>query len=80
MQKLEKFPANAGKVKFEGLVHLLRYSRDNNKLGLDCYANINYAPVSEQLRQASIKIENQFICFYDSSCQYCPYTGRSIGA
>ena len=56
MHKLEKFPANAGKVKFEGLVHLLRYSRDNKKLELDCYANINYAPVSDQLRQASNKI------------------------
>ena len=31
---LAKFSANTGKVHFEGLVHLLRYIRDNKTLGV----------------------------------------------
>ena len=38
VHKLAKFSANPGKVHFEGLVHLLRYIRDNNTLGLKYYA------------------------------------------
>ena len=34
VHKLAKFSANPGKVRFEGLIHLLRYIRDNNTLGL----------------------------------------------
>ena len=34
VHKLERFSANPGKVHYEGLVHLLRYIRDNNNLGL----------------------------------------------
>ena len=34
VHKLAKFSANPGKVHFEGLVHLLRYIRDNRTLGL----------------------------------------------
>ena len=34
VHKLAKFTANPGKVHFEGLVHLLRYIRDNKTLGL----------------------------------------------
>ena len=34
VHKLEKFSANPGKVHFEGLIHLLRYIRDNKTLGL----------------------------------------------
>ena len=30
--------------------------------------------------QANIKTENQFMDFYDSSCNGCPDTGRSTGA
>ena len=32
VHNLEKFSENPGKVHFEGLVHLLRYIRDNNNL------------------------------------------------
>ena len=32
VHKLENFPENPGKVHFEGLVHLLRYIRDNKKI------------------------------------------------
>ena len=34
VHKSAKFSANPGKVHFEGLVHLLRYIRDNKTLGL----------------------------------------------
>ena len=54
VHKLEKFSANPEKLYFEGLVHLLRYIRDNNNLGLKYYADMNDAPVSYILRQASI--------------------------
>ena len=42
--------------------------------------NINDAPVSDLLRQASIKTENHLMAFYDSSWQDCPETGRITGA
>ena len=54
VHKLAKFSSNHGKLHFEGLVHLLRYIGDNNTLGLKYYADINDAPVSDLLRQASI--------------------------
>ena len=34
VHKLAKFSDNPGKLHFEGLVHLLRYIRDNKTLGL----------------------------------------------
>ena len=41
VHKLAKFSANPGKVHFEGLVHLLRYIRDNKNLGLKYYTDLN---------------------------------------
>ena len=69
-----------GKVHLERLVHLLRYIRDNKTFGLKYYAYMNYAPVTDLLRQASIKTENLLMDFSDSSWQDCPDTGRSTGA
>ena len=43
VQKLAKFSANPGKEIFEGLVHLLRYIRDNKTLGLKYYSDLNDA-------------------------------------
>ena len=54
---------NPGKVQVEVLVHILRYIRDNNTLGLKYYANMKDAPVSDLLRQVSIKIENHLMDF-----------------
>ena len=68
VHKLAKFSANPGKVHFEGLIHLLRYIRDNKTLGLKYYVNMNDAPVSEVLRQAIIKTKNHLMDFSDSSC------------
>ena len=48
--KLAKFSANTGKVHFEGLVHFLRYIRDNKNLGLKYYVDLNDAPVTDILR------------------------------
>ena len=67
VHKLAKFSLNPGKVHFEGLIHLMRYIRDQRTLGLKYYADMNDAPLSYLLIQASIKADNQFIDFYDSS-------------
>ena len=67
VHKLEKFSAHPGKLHFEGLVHLLRYIRDNKTLGFKYYADMNDAPVTDLLRQASIKTENHLMAFSDSS-------------
>ena len=80
MHKLEKFSEKPGKVQFEGLVHLLRYIRDNKTLGLKYYADLNNAMVSDLLIQANIKTKNHLMDFSDSSWRDCPDTGRSTGA
>ena len=79
MHKLEKFSANPGKVNFKRLVHILRYIRDHKTLGLKYYFDINDAPVSELLRQATFKTETRLMDFSDSSCQYFPDTGGITG-
>ena len=80
VHKLEKFSANPGKVHFEGLIHLFIYIRDNKTLGLNYYADLNDAPVTDLLRQASIKTKNHLMDISDSSWQYFTDTGRSAGA
>ena len=80
VQKLKKFSENPCKVHFEGLIHLLRYIRDNKTLGLKYYADINDAPVTDILSQANIKPKNHLLAFSDSSWQDFPDTGRSTGA
>ena len=80
MNKLAKCSSKPGKVHFEGLAHLLIYIMDNNTLGLKCYADVKYAHVSDLLRQAGIKTENQLMSLSDSIWQDCPDTGRSSGA
>ena len=67
VHKLAKFSANPGKVHFEGLIHILRYIRDNKILCLKHDADMNDAPVTDMLRQASIKTENHLMNFHDSS-------------
>ena len=67
VNNLEKFSSKPGKVHFEGLVHLLRNVKDNKTFVLNYYADMNDAPVSELLIQASIKTENQLMGFSDSS-------------
>ena len=59
---------------------MLRYIRDNKTLGLKYYADFNYAPVTDILRQSNIKTKNQLMDFSDSSRQDCPDNGRSTGA
>ena len=41
---------------------------------------MKYAPLSDLLRQDSIKNENQLVDFYYSSWQYCLHTDRSTEA
>ena len=77
VHKLAKLSANPGKVKLEGLVHLLRYIRYNKTLGLKYYADMNDATLYDMLIQASIQTENHLMDFSDSSWKYFPDTGRS---
>ena len=79
VHKLANFSENLGKVHFEGLVHLLRYIKENRTLGLKYYADMNNAPVTDLFRQASIKTKNQLMVFNDYSRKYFPDTDRSIG-
>ena len=58
----------------------MRYIRDNKNLVLKYYADQNYAPVTDILRQASIKTKNNLMDFSDSSWQDCPSTVRSTVA
>ena len=53
---------------------------ENKTLGLKHYADMNDAPVTGLLRQASLKTEIQLMDFSDSSWQDCPDTLRSTGA
>ena len=48
-------------------------------MGLKYYADLNDSPVSDLLRQVSIKTEIHFMDFYDYSCQDFSDTGRSTG-
>ena len=80
VHKLEKFSSKTGKLQSEGLLHLLRYIRDNNTLGLKYYADMNDTPVSDLLIKASIKTENQLMDFSDYSWQDFPDTGKIKGA
>ena len=80
VHKLAKFSYNPGKVHFKGLVHLLRYIRNNKTLGMKYYSDLNDAPVTDLLRQANIKIKNHLMAFSGSIWQDCPDTGRITGA
>ena len=72
VQKWANVSKNPGKVHSEGLIHLLRYIRDNKTLVLKYYVDLNDAPVTDLLRQANIKTKNNFMVFSDSSSQDCP--------
>ena len=80
VHKLAEYSANPGKVHFEGLIHLLRYIRDNKTLVLKYYADLNDAPVTHLLKQANIKTKKHLMAFSDSSSQDFPDTGRITGA
>ena len=80
VHKLAKFSANPGKEHFEGLINLSRYIRDNKTLGLKYYEDLNDAPVTDLLRQPSIKTKNHLMDFSDSNWQDFPDTGISAVA
>ena len=49
-------------------------------MGLNYYADMKDAPLSDQPRQAIINTENQLMTLYDSSWQDFPDTGRCTGS
>ena len=53
--QVSNLSANPGKVHLEGLVHLLRYIRDNKTLVLKYYADLNDAPVTDLLRKPILR-------------------------
>ena len=57
----------------------MRYIRYNKTLGLKYYADLNDAPVTDLLIQASIKTKNHLMYFTDFSWKGFPDTGRSTG-
>ena len=61
-------------------MYLLIYIRDNKTLSLKYYAGLNDVPVTDLLRQVSIKTKNHLMNFSDSTWKYCSDTGRSTGA
>ena len=77
--KLVKFSLNPGKVHFEGLVQFFIYIRYKKNLGLKNYVKIQYAPLSELLRQAIIKTDNQFMVLFDSIWKDWPDTSKITG-
>ena len=79
LHKLERFSSNPGKLHFGSLVYLFRYISYNSNLGLIYYARIKYAPLSDLLIQAIIKIDKKWMVFYDPNWQNYPYTDTSTG-
>ena len=67
VHKLAEFSSNPGKLHFEVLIHLLRYIRNINNLGLNYCADMKDAPLPKLLRKAIINTENQLMSFYDFS-------------
>ena len=59
------------------LAHILSYISDYKTLGLNHYDDMNNAPVSDLLRQASIKTDKYLMDFSDSSWKYFSDTGIS---
>ena len=58
----------------------MRYIRENKTLVLKYHADMNDAPVTDLLRQASITIENNLMTFSNYSWQDCLDTAKSTGA
>ena len=75
--KIGNSSSNPGKVTFEVLVHLLRYIRGNNNLGLIYYYNIEYSTRSGILIQAGINTDNQFMVLSYYIWQDFPYNVSS---
>ena len=60
------------------MLHILRYIRENKTLWLKYYADMNNAPVSDLLRQASINTDTQLMSFSYSSWNVFTDTGKGI--
>ena len=66
---MENLSSSPGKGDFEGFIYLLGYISDNKNLEIKHYAKIEDAPLSDLLRQSSIKTDNQLMVFTDSIWQ-----------
>ena len=79
VRKLAKFSSNLGKLYFEGFIQFLRKIGYNKTMGLKYYAEIRDATLSDMLRQASIKTDNQLMTFSGSIWKDFPDNGRITG-
>ena len=80
VHNLAKFSSNPGKVRFEGLVNLLIYIREDKTLVLKYYAYMKDAPLSDLLIPDNINNKNQLVVFSVSSWKDCLDTGIIIVA
>jgi hypothetical protein len=79
VNKLAKFTHRPGKVHFAGLLHLLRYLRDNSSYGVRFYSNLSEAPIYQMLLSQNIEEKHTLFSFTDSSRNDDPDHGRSTG-
>jgi transposase InsO family protein len=79
VNKLAKYTRKPGRNYFEALLHLLRYLRDNDNLGLRYYSNIQEAPLTKMLTSQNISDQHLFYGFSDSSWNDDQDSGRSTG-
>ncbi len=79
VNKLAKYTRKPGRNHFEALLHLLRYLRDNDNLGLQYYSNIQEAPLTKMLTTQNVSDQHLFYGFSDSSWNDDQDSGRSTG-
>ena len=74
------FLSNPGKLHSETLVQLLRYIMYKKNLGLKYYTKTEDVPLSDLLRKARIKSDNQLMVFSYFIWKDCLDTGRGTRA
>jgi hypothetical protein len=79
INKLAKYTRKPGQKHFEALLHLLRYLRDNNNLGLRYYSSVQDAPITQMLIGQNINDNHLLYGFSDSSWNDDQDSGRSTG-
>jgi hypothetical protein len=79
VNKLAKYTRKPGQKQFEALLHLLRYLRDNNNLGLRYYSSVQDAPITQMLIGQNINDNHLLYGFSDSSWNDDQDSGRSTG-
>ena len=77
--KLAKYMKLSGRNHFMGVIHKLKYVRDNNSLGLKYFHLWNDSPIYKVLKNNDLMVTHDIFGTHDSSWQDCPDTGKSTG-